>query len=50
LNSNYFLRQAFALSTTAGTARQFIDVAVTNTVACPTRPFTPFGAWSITLP
>ena len=49
-NSNYFLRPAFALSTTAGTSREFVDVAVSDSEACPARPFTPFGTWSITLP
>jgi uncharacterized repeat protein (TIGR01451 family) len=49
-NSNYFLRSAFALATVAGTSREFIDVAVDNNVACPSRPFTPFGTWSVNLP
>jgi uncharacterized repeat protein (TIGR01451 family) len=49
-NSNYFLRPAFALATIAGTSREFIDVAVDNNVACPARPFTPFGTWSLNLP
>jgi uncharacterized repeat protein (TIGR01451 family) len=49
-NSNYFLRTGFALATTAGNARQFIDVPVNDGSACPGRAFTPFGTWSITLP
>jgi uncharacterized repeat protein (TIGR01451 family) len=49
-NSNYFLRSAFTLATAAGTAREFIDVAVSDGTACPTRPFTPFGTWSIAIP
>jgi uncharacterized repeat protein (TIGR01451 family) len=49
-NSNYFLRTGSALATTAGNARQFIDVAVNDSTACPARAFTPFGAWSINLP
>jgi uncharacterized repeat protein (TIGR01451 family) len=49
-NSNYFLRSAFTLATTAGTSREFVDVAVNDSVACPARPFTPLGTWSVNLP
>jgi uncharacterized repeat protein (TIGR01451 family) len=49
-NSNYFLRTGSALATTAGNAKQFIDVAVNDASACPGRPFTPFGTWSVNLP
>lgn len=49
VNSNYFLRPVFALATTAGTARQFIDLPVSDGAGCPARPFTPFGIWSTTL-
>jgi uncharacterized repeat protein (TIGR01451 family) len=48
-NSTYFLRDAFALATTAGSSRQFIDVAVSDSAVCPARPYAPFGTWSITL-
>jgi uncharacterized repeat protein (TIGR01451 family) len=48
-NSNYFLRTGFTLATTAGNARQFIDVAVNDASACPGRAFTPFGTWSVNL-
>ena len=47
-NSDYFLRTGFALSTTVGSARTFIDEALDSSVPCPNRPFTPFGTWSIT--
>lgn len=47
---NYFLRRGFALSLTAGTAKQFVDVGVDSTAVCPNRPFTSFGTWSVTLP
>jgi uncharacterized repeat protein (TIGR01451 family) len=50
INSNYFLRPAFALATTAGNAKQFIDVGVNDQSACPARPFTPVGTWSVSLP
>ena len=49
-NSNYFLRQAFTLDTAPGSSRQSIDVAVDGNTACPARPFTPFGTWSVNLP
>jgi putative Ig domain-containing protein len=49
-NSNYFLRDALALSTTAGTSRQSTDLAVDNTQACPARNFGRFGTWKVTLP
>jgi uncharacterized repeat protein (TIGR01451 family) len=49
-NSNYFLRSVFTLATTAGTSREFIDVAVNDSVACPSRPFTPLGTWGVNLP
>jgi uncharacterized repeat protein (TIGR01451 family) len=49
-NSNYFLRTGSALATTAGNARQFIDVPIDDGSACPGRAFTPFGTWSVNLP
>jgi hypothetical protein len=48
--SAFFLRDGFALSTTAGTAKKFVDVPVDNKTPCPNRPFTLFGTWSLTLP
>jgi virginiamycin B lyase len=48
--SNYFLRSGSALSTTAGSAKIFADVVVNSAVACPARPFTSFGTWSVALP
>ena len=45
---DYFLRSGFALSTTAGASRQYVDVNVDSRVACPGRPFTTFGVWTIT--
>ena len=46
--ATYFLRPSFALSTTAGSLRDFVDVAISDAVACPARPFTAIGTWSIT--
>src|SRR6185437_11105541 len=34
-NRNYFLRTGSALATTAGSARQFVDVPVNDASACP---------------
>ena len=47
--SAWFLRPSFASSTTAGSARTFVDVAVSETAACPARPFTAFGVWNVTV-
>jgi hypothetical protein len=48
--TDYFLRSAFALSTTAGTARESVDALLSGQTACPARPFTPLGTWSVILP
>jgi uncharacterized repeat protein (TIGR01451 family) len=48
-NSNYFLRSAANLATTAGTAREFVDVPVSDSAPCPTRPYTPLGTWGMSL-
>ena len=46
--ANYFLRDGFALNTTAGTSKKFIDVSVDRTKNG--NPFKPFGTWTITIP
>jgi endonuclease G, mitochondrial len=48
--STYFLRNAFALSTVAGSERQPLDVKINSKSACPARPFVPFGTWSVVVP
>jgi hypothetical protein len=48
--SNYFLRSGSALSTTAGSSKTSADVVVNSAVACPARPFTSFGTWSVAVP
>ena len=49
--SDFFLRDGFALATTPGPGpKKTIDVGVGSNASCPTRPFTPFGSWSLTLP
>jgi hypothetical protein len=51
VSSNYYLRSGSTLDTTPGPGpRSTIDVLVSDKAACPTRPFTPFGTWSIALP
>ncbi len=45
--ARFFLRTGLALSRTAGTSKQSIDVAVDSNEPCPTRTFKPFGTWSI---
>ena len=45
-NSNYYLRTAFALSTTAGSARTSLDQPAGS--AC--SAFKSYGTWTITIP
>jgi predicted extracellular nuclease len=52
---NYFPRTSFALGTSAGSSRTFIDQTVDSKVPCGatppfTRPFSPFGTWTLTVP
>ena len=50
-NTGFFLRSGFVLNTAAGPGpKNTIDEFVDNKTACPARPFTAFGTWSITLP
>jgi hypothetical protein len=42
-----FLRSSFALSFFPGSSRLSIDKPVDDNIACPGRPFTPFGSWSV---
>jgi uncharacterized repeat protein (TIGR01451 family) len=49
-NNSFFLRTGFALASAAGTSKQSLNVAVSDASACPARPFTPFGTWSVTIP
>jgi len=44
---DYFLRTSLALSKTAGSARTSIDQFVNSAAACPGRPYTAFGTWSV---
>lgn len=46
VDSDYFLRTGFALSTTPGTSHTSVDADV----GAQCGPFVPFGTWSITLP
>jgi hypothetical protein len=47
----FFLSPGFALTNGAGIGpKSTVDVPLNKNVACPGRPFQPFGTWSITLP
>jgi hypothetical protein len=48
--TTYFLRESFALDTAGGTSNRWIDKLLTSRLACPDRPFTSFGTWSIAIP
>ena len=49
--NNYYLRNGSALATTPGPGpKSTIDVLVNSAQACPGRPFTTVGTWSVTLP
>lgn len=49
-SSDFFMQDPAVLSVTAGTVRQFVDVAVNSKATCPARPFSSLGEWSITQP
>ena len=46
----FFLRSAFELSEEPGTSRLSQDAAVNSQAACPDRPYTTLGTWSLTVP
>ncbi|MGH7552538.1 MAG: hypothetical protein ACREMQ_05875, partial [Longimicrobiales bacterium] len=48
VSADYFVRGGLTLETSAGTARQFVDVRVNSAAACPDRPFVPFATWTTT--
>ena len=48
--SDYFARDGFALSATAGSSALFVDRSVNSGAPCPSRPFAEFGSWSMTWP
>jgi YVTN family beta-propeller protein len=48
--TTYYPRTGFTLNTTAGSSRELVDTPVNSSVACPGRPFNPFGSWSTTVP
>jgi hypothetical protein len=47
VNSTYFLRNNFDLSTTAGSSKLSADATVDSKSPCPDRPYTPLGTWSL---
>ena len=50
VTSDWFARSPNSLSTTSGTVRTLVDANVNSSVACPARPYTSLGDWSIILP
>jgi hypothetical protein len=51
MTQNYYLRSPAALDTTPGPGpKATIDLLVDSKAPCPSRPFKPFGTWSVTLP
>jgi hypothetical protein len=49
--SELFLRHGFGRASTPGSGpKKTIDVSIDNKAACPSRPFKPFGTWSLILP
>jgi hypothetical protein len=45
-----FQRQMFILLPNDGNNRLAADIDVTSSAACPARPYTSFGVWSLTVP
>jgi hypothetical protein len=48
--SDYFLRNAFGISTSAGASRLSVDATVNTSVACDARPYAVLGTWVVTMP
>jgi hypothetical protein len=44
----YYLRATSMLATTPGSTRLFVDKTVNSAIGCSSRPYTPFGTWSVT--
>ncbi|HKA55499.1 MAG TPA: choice-of-anchor Q domain-containing protein, partial [Candidatus Binatia bacterium] len=51
-STTYFLRSGTPpqLKAQAGTARRTAEIGVDSKVACPNRPFSPFGTWTVSVP
>jgi len=47
VTADYFLRNAFGLSTTAGASKQSVELTVNSSAPCGTRPYSVLGVWSI---
>jgi outer membrane protein assembly factor BamB len=43
----YYLRAGWALATTPGASRLWVNRPVNSVAACPDRPYAPFGTWSV---
>jgi DNA/RNA endonuclease G (NUC1)/PKD repeat protein len=46
----FYARASNALTMSPGSAKTSVDIAVNSSVACPARPFTSLGTWSLMLP
>lgn len=49
-SSQFFPWAGSVLGTTAATARTSVDALVNSAIACPARPFTSLGVWTLTTP
>ena len=47
--SDYFLRNSFQLATIPGAVKTSVDAAVNSSAACPARPYSLLGVWSLNL-
>ena len=48
ITNEYFLRGAFSLLTVAGSEQLSVEETVNSRSACPVRPYTTLGTWSLT--
>ena len=46
-NTIFYLRNNFELQTVPGSSRKFIDKFVNSAAACPARPYTEIGTWTL---
>jgi hypothetical protein len=49
VTADYFLRAPLVLSTSAGASIDSVEVTVNSSAACPTRPYSVLGVWSLIL-
>jgi hypothetical protein len=49
VTNSYFLRSAFGLSTTAGAAKDSMELTVNSSQSCMARPYLVLGVWGLSL-